>query len=154
MLTGVELILKRMETHPEEFVGVNGGCSREWHVVISPVTPYLTDDEREALSTALVKAYQDHFNAQTLKKIAGEPVMTDRERNYVEDYGTSLMERLNGTEARTLKEAAMVRPVKTAGAMSLVGTLTSNHATQPSAFGAVPMKAEGQMVEYSIHSIK
>ena len=148
MLTGVELILKRMETHPEEFVGVNGGCSREWHVVISPVTPYLTDEERDALSTALVKAYKDHFTAQTLKKIAGEPVMTDRERNYVDDYGVSLMDRLNGTEARTLKEAAMIRPVKTGAAMSLVGTMTTTHATQPSPFGAVPMKAEGQMVEY------
>ena len=153
MLTGVELILKRMETHPEEFVGVNGGCSREWHVVISPVTPYLTDEERDALSRALVKAYQDHFTAQTLKKIAGEPVMTDRERTYVDDYGTSLMERLNGTEARTLKEAAMIKP---STKMPLVGTLTSNHATQPSPFGAVPMKAEGQevMYEYRWQSIK
>ena len=151
MLTGVELILKRMETHPEEFVGVNGGCSREWHAVITPVSPYLTDDEREALNKALVQAYRDHFNAQTLKKIAGESVLSDRERQRLDDYdygGVSLMDRLNGTEARTLKEAAMLRPVKTAAAMPLVGTLTSNHATQPSAFGAVPMKAEGQMVEY------
>ena len=84
------------------------------------------------------------------KKIAGEPVMTDRERNYVDDYGVSLMDRLNGTEARTLKEAAMVRPVKTGSAMSLAGVMTTTHATQPSAFGAVPAKAAGQMVEYQL----
>lgn len=132
MLTGIELMLKRMETHPEEFVGVNGGCSKEWYAVVTPVIPYLTDDEREALNTALGKAYRDHFNGQVMKKMAGESVMSERERQYAEDYyGRSLVDHLNGTSASTL------------GAQVIKARPQALTATMPSAFGAVPLSSQG-----------
>lgn len=138
MNTGIELVLKRMESHPEEFVGVNGGCSKEWYAVVTPVLPYLTDDEKEALNSALKQAYLDHFNAQVLKKIAGESVMSDRELRYSEDYyGRSLTDvinnGINGTSGVTLGTNNLIR---------------NQIATMPSAFGSVPIKGEGMQIQY------
>lgn len=72
MLTGIELMLKRMETHPEEFVGHNGGCTTEWHTAFSNVVPHLSEDERASVNTALTKAYRDFFNGEVMRIISGE----------------------------------------------------------------------------------
>jgi hypothetical protein len=130
---------------------VNGGCSKEWHAVIAPALPYLTDDEKKTLDLALTKAYRDHLNAQVMKKIAGEEVMTDRERTYAEDYyGRSLPELLRKSQEElgagiALKSVAHPMLIKNS---VLRGGQASTTTTQPSPFGAVPVKAEGQMVEY------
>jgi hypothetical protein len=123
MLTGLELMLKRMETHPEEFVGTNGGCSKEWYSVISPVIDYLTGEEKKALEQGLKTAYRDHFNGQVLRKLAGEQVL-DKEAGLEDYYGGSLFDRLsvNGN----IKKAMI------------------NRATMPSAFGAVPTGKQQQ----------
>lgn len=139
MNTGIELVLARMESHPEEFVGVNGGCSKEWYAVMTPVLPYLTDEEKEALNSALKQAHLDHFNAQVLKKIAGESVLSDRDLRYTEDYyGRSLTDvinnGINGTTGVTLSTNNLIR---------------NQIATMPSAFGSVPIKAEGAQVAYA-----
>lgn len=149
MLTGIELMLKRMETHPEEFVGVQGGCSKEWYAVITPVIPHLTDEERQVIEEALKKAYREHFTGQVMKKVAGEAVMTERERQYAEDYyGRSLPEmlkKMSETQNETLGAGIALKsavhhpmPIKTAQAYGqIVGV--SNGTTAPSAFGAVPV---------------
>jgi hypothetical protein len=147
MLTGIDLMLKRMETHPEEFVGVNGGCSREWYAVVIPVIPYLTDDERNALNSALEKAYREHFTGQVMKQMAGEPVMTDRDRQYTEDYyGRSLPEmlrKMSETQNETLVGAMSMKnyPSLTKGSALRgaqpyqVTTAGSNGTTAPNVFG-------------------
>lgn len=72
MLTGIELMLKRMETHPEEFVGVNGGCTHDWYRAFLNVTSYLTDEERNAVGDALAKAHRDFFNGEVMRIMAGK----------------------------------------------------------------------------------
>lgn len=72
MLTGIELMLKRMESHPEEFVGHNGGCTTEWHTAFSNVAPHLSEDEKVLVSAALTKAYRDFFNGEVMRIISGE----------------------------------------------------------------------------------
>lgn len=152
MLVGIELILKRMETHPEEFVGVNGGCSKEWHAVITPAVPYLTSEEREALNSALTKAYRDHLNAQVMRTIAGEEIMTDREKMYAEDYyGRSLPELLRKSQEEIIASTlgAGVSLKTSTHLKGLMPAIAGSSVTQPSAFGAVPVGAEGQTVAYS-----
>jgi hypothetical protein len=136
MLTGIELMLKRMESHPEEFAGVNGGCSKEWYSVISPVIDHLTGEEKKALEQGLKTAYRDHFNGQVLRKLAGEEVH-DKGAGLEDYYGgpSSLFERLNGTTSRDITRAMMDNRVKANGNYSLY---ESAKATMPSAFGAVP----------------
>ena len=158
MQAGTQILIDRMKSHPEEFVGVNGGCSKEWYAVVTPAVPYLTDEEREALNSALAKAYRDHLNAQVMKKIAGEDVMTERERAYAEDYyGRSLPELLRKSQeeitASTLGAGVSLTNVPHPKALrphkSYTATIAgSNGTTAPSAFGAVPVKQEGAQVAY------
>lgn len=94
-LTGLDLMLKRMETHPEEFVGVNGGCSRDWYNTINPVIPYLTDEERGSIDLALRKAYREHFTGEVMRVIAGERVVNNDDKYTVDSgYTRSLADRL------------------------------------------------------------
>lgn len=150
MLTGLELILKRMESHPEEFAGVNGGCSKEWYSVISPVIDHLTDEEKKALTQGMKQAYRDHFNGQVLKKVAGERLDEEKTLHVHEDYygGPSLFERLNGTTSRDIARAMMDNRVVNRvinkdmitvnGNYALQESQSAKSATMPSAFGAVP----------------
>jgi hypothetical protein len=109
MMTGIELMLKRMETHPEEFVGVSGGCSKEWYAVFSPVIPYLTEEELNAVNEALKKAHREHFTGQVMKQMAGESVISDRDKHYADEfYGRSLADMLNKTnESRAIASPAL-----------------------------------------------
>lgn len=144
MLTGIELMLKRMESHPEEFVGTNGGCSKEWYSVISPVIDYLTGEEKKALEQGLKTAYRDHFNGQVLRKLAGEQVL-DKEAGLEDYYGGagSLFKRINDNSSDL---RAMMNPARTTvtanGNYSLYGAAQA--ATMPSAFGAVPTGKQQQ----------
>lgn len=136
MLTGLELMIKRMETHPEEFVGVNGGCTRDWYAVITPVIPYLTDKEKQTLTSALTQAYREHFNAQTLRKIAGESIVDTGAKPIDYYQGESLIDKINGTP--TVRGQAI-----SGGGVITANTITQNSRllsanTHPSAFGAVP----------------
>lgn len=126
MLTGIEIIIERMKTHPEEFVGTNGGCSKEWYRVFNPVVPYLTDEEKEAVNAALFSAHRDYFNGEVMRVISGEAKVDESISTYTEDYyGRSLANMINGTDSR------------------LIGVQTPTQAaivkTRPSAFGAVPI---------------
>lgn len=134
MLTGIELMLKRMESHPEEFVGVNGGCTRDWYAVVTPVIPYLTTKEKQLLTSALTQAYRDHFNTQTLRKIAGESIVDPSGPSRDFYQGESLIDKINGTSStNTITSSGIL------GSKRLLASAdTSVERYVPSAFGAVP----------------
>ena len=67
MLTGVEILLERMKTNPEEFV--EGGFSK-WSRVLDAGWAVMTEDEREALQAGMNEAKRDHFNGEVMKVLA------------------------------------------------------------------------------------
>jgi len=67
MLTGVEILLERMKTNPEEFI--EGGFSK-WSRVIDAGWAVMTEDEREALQAGMNEAKRDHFNGEVMKVLA------------------------------------------------------------------------------------
>lgn len=82
MLTGLEILLERMKTNPEEFV--EGGFSK-WSRVIDAGWSVLTEDEREALQAGMNEAKRDHFNGEVMRVLAqghDDPVTMD---SYMED---------------------------------------------------------------------
>jgi hypothetical protein len=129
MLQGLEIMLERMKTHPEEFVAQN-----KYTKAIHRVRPFLNDEELNALRDAVVVAHRDYFNGEVLSIISGEEntaritayddtsfanvVMSDKVEGYSSDYFAK----------------AILRGM--------------NAPTAPSAFGAVPIKAEGAFVTY------
>jgi hypothetical protein len=67
MLTGVEILLERMKTNPEEFVE---GDYSKWSGVMSSGWDILTEEEQTALRDAHNKAKRDHFNGEVMKVLA------------------------------------------------------------------------------------
>ncbi len=82
MLTGLEILLERMKTNPEEFV--EGGFSK-WSRVIDSGWSVMTEEERQALQAGMNEAKRDHFNGEVMRVLAqghDDPVTMD---SYMED---------------------------------------------------------------------
>ena len=67
MLAGVEILLERMKTNPEEFV--EGGYSK-WSRVMGEGWDILTEEEQTALKDAHNEAKRDHFSGEVMKVLA------------------------------------------------------------------------------------
>lgn len=68
MLTGVEILLERMKTNPEEFI--EGGFSK-WSRVIDNAWSILTEEEQTALKAGVDNAKREHFNGEVMRVLAG-----------------------------------------------------------------------------------
>ena len=80
MLTGLDILLARMQTNPEEFLKDNhvpyegemfGG---KWNDLISYAWRIANEEERQALEDARREFYRDDFNERVMKRLAGESV--------------------------------------------------------------------------------
>jgi len=80
MLTGLEILLDRMKTNPEEFLfdgrapyegEVFGG---KWADLLDYAWRVADKDERDALESARKEFYRDDFNERVMKRLAGEEV--------------------------------------------------------------------------------
>ena len=82
MLAGVEILLERMKTNPEEFV--EGGYSK-WSRVMGEGWDILTEEEQTALRDTHNKAKRDHFTGEVMRILSGgeeETTDTEDERFY------------------------------------------------------------------------
>lgn len=76
---GVELLLKRMESHPEEFRGVPEANEQQytlstsrWSSVIHQYWRYLTEREQAAVKLGLRNAQRSNFHATVMETILGD----------------------------------------------------------------------------------
>jgi hypothetical protein len=67
MLTGVEILLERMKTNPEEFL--EGGMSK-WSRVMDAGWSVMTAEEQKALQDGMNEAKRDHFNGEVMRVLA------------------------------------------------------------------------------------
>lgn len=67
VLTGLEILIERMKTHPEEF-----DRDGKWVDILVNIDRHLTDEERNALKKGFSDAAREKFNELVLKGIAGE----------------------------------------------------------------------------------
>jgi hypothetical protein len=106
MLAGVEILLERMKTNPEEFV--EGGYSK-WSRVMGDGWDIFTEEERTALQNAHKEAKRDHFNGEVMRVLAGdveETTDTEDERLY---KGKRLMQ---GTSPSILTANTLHKQIK------------------------------------------
>lgn len=82
MLTGVEILLERMKTNPEEFLE---GALSKWSRVIDYSWQVLTEEERNALQNGMKEAKREHFNGEVMRVLAQGH---DDEKEIVENYLT------------------------------------------------------------------
>jgi len=80
MLTGLDILLARMKTNPEEFLKdahvpyegeMFGG---KWSDLLDYAWRVADDEERKALDDARKEFYRDDFNERVMKRLAGEEV--------------------------------------------------------------------------------
>lgn len=69
MLNGIQILVERMRTHPDEF-NIDG----RWVDFIVGIDKHLTDEERNALKQGYKDMARDHFNGLILKELSGEEV--------------------------------------------------------------------------------
>ena len=113
MLTGVEILLERMKTNPEEFI--EGGYSK-WSRVIDGSWAILSEDERTALQAGMNEAKRDHFNGEVMRVLSqghDDRVITDmEERIYEATKGKRLMQGSFSTTSAIITPQSMIEQVK------------------------------------------
>ena len=83
MLTGLDILLARMKTNPEEFL-LEGRAPHDgeifggkWGDLIDYAWRIGTEDEREAIQEARKEFLRDDFNERVFKRLAGEETKQD-----------------------------------------------------------------------------
>jgi len=72
---GVKLLLARMESHPEEFAGINLTRDQDrlytsrWGSVMSQFWHTLTTEEQDALNAGLLSANRDNFHRSVMQEL-------------------------------------------------------------------------------------
>jgi len=69
MNDGVKILLERMKTHPEEFVGVNGFAYSKWGSVLGSYKEFLEKEDQQALDEALNALLQQRFTEIILEEL-------------------------------------------------------------------------------------
>ena len=72
MNAGVEIILERIKTNPEEFVSKGGGriANGKWSRVLDNYSQHLDKEEYDAIKNAIDKAQQDNFTEEVMTILA------------------------------------------------------------------------------------
>jgi hypothetical protein len=129
MLTGLDILLARMKTNPEEFL-YDGAVPNEgevfggkWSDLISYAWRVANEEERQALEDARKEFYRDDFSERVMKRLAGEEVKQE-----ISPYI------LKGSSINA------IHPLQNS---------VQNLAIQGGGFGQAQIKAEGQPVGYA-----
>lgn len=113
MLAGVEILLERMKTNPEEFI--EGGYSK-WTRVLDAGWAVMTTEEQKALQDGMNEAKRDHFNGEVMKVLTqghDDGVTIDMgERIYEATKGKRLMQGGFSTPSAIITPQSMVAQVK------------------------------------------
>lgn len=67
MNAGVELLLKRMETHPEEFNG--HGRDSKWESLVYQYSDWLDEEDKQAIKNALKEMRQQQFTEKVMEEL-------------------------------------------------------------------------------------
>lgn len=109
MLTGVEILLERMKTNPEEFV--EGGYSK-WTRVLDAGWSVMTAEEQKALQDGMNEAKRDHFNGEVMRVLAqghDDHLMAE---GYSQNLAKSMMATKNAVASSIIAPQSMIEQVK------------------------------------------
>ena len=150
MLTGLEILLARMKTNPEEFLRDDhvpyegemfGG---KWSDLLDYAWRVADKDERDALEAARKEFYRDDFNERVMKRLAGEetPVVAEK------DLGLRASQRKQMMNAQKMNAQQQQMQNPMAQGVIQGGMYDPNTHKLVNALGQAPIKAEGQFASY------
>ena len=82
MNAGVEIILERIKTHPEEFANKGGGrlANGKWSRVLENYAGHLEQEDIDAINEAIDKVNQDYFTEEVMTILAdGRDIVSDED---------------------------------------------------------------------------
>jgi hypothetical protein len=82
MNAGVEIILERIKTHPEEFANKGGGklANGKWSRVLENYAGHLEQEDIDAINNAIDKVNQDYFTEEVMTILAdGRDIVSDED---------------------------------------------------------------------------
>ena len=119
MLTGLDILLARMKTNPEEFLKEEGHVPYQgemfggkWSDLLDYAWRIANEEEREALEVAQKEFYRDDFNERVMKRLAGEEVK--QEEHPMQKFRIK-------TPAQNVAQNVMVSVGGSGGATSMLG---------------------------------
>ena len=71
MNTGIQILIERMKTNPEEWATMTTRGRGKWEVVIVDYWDYLTEEDQNAYKAARDALLQEQFTEVVMKKLAG-----------------------------------------------------------------------------------
>jgi len=77
MIQGMEILLDRMKTHPEQFLRDYSGLPNKWDRLIDHYRHVLTDAEMKAYNNAKHELERQKFTSNVLETLLAEPVNID-----------------------------------------------------------------------------
>ena len=104
MNDGVELILERMKTHPEEFYGEEN----RWSYLMDSYEKFFTEHEKDMLINAIYDMRRKEFTQRVMEKLLEEtkPVEVDPDTYTIKTAGRSTWGGYKHT-VENIKESAM-----------------------------------------------
>ena len=129
MLTGLDILIARMKTNPEEFLIDNRApyegelLGGRWNDLINYAGRVANEEERQALEDAIKELHRDDFNERVFKRLAGEEVKQE-----------SPMQKFR---------------IKTPAQNAAQQQMQHGYLTTTSGFQAAEIKGEGQPVGYN-----
>ena len=79
MNDGVALLLDRMKTNPEEFIGANGFAYSKWGSLIGAYTEHLEPEDQKALTKGLNALLQQTFTEKVMEELVEPKKLTTKE---------------------------------------------------------------------------
>jgi hypothetical protein len=73
MIQGMEILLDRMKTHPEEFLRDYSGSLNKWDRLIDHYRHVLTNEEMKAYNNAKHELERQQFTSNVLETLLAEP---------------------------------------------------------------------------------
>ena len=103
MLTGVEILLERMKTNPEEFAE---GRYSKWSRVLDTAWSILTEEEKTVLQDGLIQAKREMFNSEVLRVLTGND---EHHPPPTSQYATTAGSMMNIKPSRLITSESLVR---------------------------------------------
>jgi hypothetical protein len=152
MLTGLDILLARMKTNPEEFLHTSTTVPYEgemfggrWSDLLDYAWRVGDDEERKMLQDAKIEFYRDDFNERVMKRLAGE-----EEPPRVEiDLALRASQRQKMAQQQQMMQNSMAQNAVLQGGIYNPNTHGYLTTTGTGGFQAAEIKQEGATIGYS-----
>jgi hypothetical protein len=119
---GVQILLERMKTHPEEFVADMNQGSSKWGRAIQNLQEYLTKEDRQTLDTAWKQTVSEEMQRRFTQAVLQELVDPTVEK---EQWGDSVLDAAGLTKQHIAQHKIFLAQQQAQAAQQAPGSITN-----------------------------